>query len=147
MTLHQSDVTVTTHVVGFALTPAQTELVRCIAEQGGRPALWGGNAQELRGGHHLRLAGRSGMPVTPAPAVAAPPLSPGAIQTLAYHQLTTWDTGVATGGERDPILSDDGQAIAFTRDPGSGDPAGPGHLRHQRRRLEASTRSMPTRTR
>jgi hypothetical protein len=33
--LQQADVRVTTHVVGFALTPEQTEQVGCIAEQGG----------------------------------------------------------------------------------------------------------------
>ena len=31
--LHQREITV--HVVGFALTPLQTEPVRCVAEQGG----------------------------------------------------------------------------------------------------------------
>lgn len=33
--LHAADIGLTTHVVGFALTPEQQEAVRCIAEQGG----------------------------------------------------------------------------------------------------------------
>jgi hypothetical protein len=33
--LHAADISVTTHVVGFALTPRQQESVRCIAEEGG----------------------------------------------------------------------------------------------------------------
>jgi Tol biopolymer transport system component len=51
----------------------------------------------------------------------APPASLADIHTLAYHQLTTWTTGVVTAGERAPLLSDNGQTIAFTRDPGSGE--------------------------
>lgn len=33
--LHAADIGLTTHVVGFALTPGQQEAVRCIAEEGG----------------------------------------------------------------------------------------------------------------
>jgi hypothetical protein len=126
--LHQADVTVTTHVVGFALTPEQTELVRCVAEEGGGQLFGAENAEEL--GQALTTAlGEAGVPVTPAPVQqVAAPASLADIHTLAYHQLTTWTTGVDPGGERAPILSDDGQTIAFTRDPGSGDPANPNRI-------------------
>lgn len=45
--LKQGDTAVTTHVVGFALTPEQADLVSCIAEQGGGLNLGAANAQEL----------------------------------------------------------------------------------------------------
>jgi hypothetical protein len=50
------------------------------------------------------------------------------IETLVYHEITRWETGVNTRGEESPILSDDGQVIAFSRSPGSGDPANPNKL-------------------
>ena len=37
--LRQAGISVTTHVVGFALTEQQTTQVRCIAEQGGDSSL------------------------------------------------------------------------------------------------------------
>ena len=45
--LAQGETAVTTHVVGFALTQQQAELVSCIAEQGGGLNLSAANAQEL----------------------------------------------------------------------------------------------------
>ncbi len=45
--IKQGDTAVTTHVVGFALTPEQADLVSCIAEQGGGLNLGAANAQEL----------------------------------------------------------------------------------------------------
>jgi len=45
--IKQGDTAVTTHVVGFALTPEQAGLVNCIAEQGGGLNLGAANAQEL----------------------------------------------------------------------------------------------------
>ena len=126
--LHQGNVSVTTHVVGFALTPEQTELVRCVAEEGGGQLFGAENAEQL--GQALTTAlGEAGVPVTPGPVPqVAAPASLADIRTLAYHQLTTWTTGVDSVGERAPILSDDGQTIAFTRDPGSGDPANPNRI-------------------
>jgi Tol biopolymer transport system component len=108
------------------LTPQQTELVRCVAEEGGGQLFGAENAAEL--GQALTTAlGETGVPVTPAPQLPAPS-SLADIRTLTYHQLTQWITGVDPAGERAPILSDDGQVIAFTRDPGSGDPANPNRI-------------------
>ncbi len=45
--LNQGDADVTTHVVGFALTEAQAELIDCIAEEGGGLNLRANNALEL----------------------------------------------------------------------------------------------------
>jgi Tol biopolymer transport system component len=47
------------------------------------------------------------------------------IETLAYHEITRWETGVNTRGDESPIVSDDGDVIAFSRSPGTGDPATP----------------------
>jgi hypothetical protein len=131
-TLHQSDVSVTTHVVGFALNPQQTELVRCIAEQGGGQLFGADDADELGTaiGSALEGVGVSITPVAiPATAPAVPPAIPALplaeIHTLAYHQLTQWTTGANDRGEEAPILSDDGQRIAFARAPGTTDPANP----------------------
>ena len=133
--LHQSDVTVTTHVVGFALNPQQTELVRCIAEQGGGQLFGADDAAELGTaiGSALEGVGVSITPVAvPATVPAVPPAAPtvplSEIRTLAYHQLTQWTTGANQRGEEAPILSDDGQRIAFARAPGTADPANPNRI-------------------
>lgn len=120
--LHQGNVSVTTHVVGFALTPEQTDLVRCVAEQGGGQLFGANNAEEL--GQAITSAlGEAGVPVTPPPDLqVAAPAALADIRTLVYHQITAWEQGVDGGGDRAPILSDDGQVIAFTRLPAAGDP-------------------------
>src|SRR5688572_29691876 len=108
--LHQSAVTVTTHVVGFALTPEQTELVRCVAEEGGGQLFGAGNAEELNTalGEALEGVGVTLTPVAIPPAAPAVPLTE--IRTLAYHQLTGWQTplfgrGIEVGSETAPIIS------------------------------------------
>jgi hypothetical protein len=123
--LRQAGIAVTTHVVGFALTPQQTEQVSCIAEQGGGQLFGAGNAGELSTalGEALEGVGVSITPVAIPPAPSAVPLAE--IRTLAYHQLTGWQTplferGIEVGGETAPILSDDGQRIAFGNHPGEG---------------------------
>jgi hypothetical protein len=50
------------------------------------------------------------------------------LRTLVYHELTAWDAGVNDGHEQAPIVSDDGETIAFARAPGSGDPANPNRI-------------------
>jgi hypothetical protein len=126
--LHQSAVTVTTHVVGFALNPQQTELVSCIAEQGGGQLFGADDAAELGTAIGSALEG-VGVTITPVAIPTAAPLVPlTEIRTLAYHQLTQWTTGANQRGEEAPILSDDGQRIAFARAPGTGDPANPNRI-------------------
>ena len=134
-TLHQGDVSVTTHVVGFALNPQQTELVRCIAEQGGGQLFGANDAAELGTAIGSALEG-VGVTITPVAIPATVPAVPSAapavpltdIRTLAYHQLTQWTTGANQRGEEAPILSDDGQRIAFARAPGTADPANPNRI-------------------
>ncbi|MBA2597589.1 MAG: VWA domain-containing protein, partial [Chloroflexia bacterium] len=126
--LHQSAVTVTTHVVGFALNPQQTELVRCIAEQGGGQLFGADDAAGLGTAIGSALEG-VGVSITPAaiPAVAAPvPLAE--VRTLGYHQITAWSVGANDRGEESPIISDDGQRIAFARALGIQDPANPNRI-------------------
>jgi Ca-activated chloride channel homolog len=86
--LHQAGISVTTHVVGFALTPQQTEQVSCIAEQGGGQLFGADNAQQLGSALSSAMAatGVIGTPMPLTPVAAAPPLAD--IRTLAYHQLT-----------------------------------------------------------
>lgn len=130
--LHQSGVSVTTHVVGFALTPQQTEQVSCIAEQGGGQLFGADNAAELGSaiGSALEGAGVSITPVVIAPVTPPTPLTE--IRLLAYHQISAWTVGpdVSSGGPPDvlPVLSDDGQRIVFTRAPGTMDPATPNRI-------------------
>lgn len=57
---------------------------------------------------------------------AAPSLDE--ITTIAYHEINRWETWINAGGPQSPILSDDGQTIAFARAPGSGDPATPNRI-------------------
>lgn len=117
-TLHQSDVAVITHVVGFALTPEQTEVVRCVAEQGGGQLFGADNAQELGEALTGALAG-VGLAPTPAPQPSLPPPVPLAdIHNLVYHQLTALTPDTRTGGDEAPLLSDDGQRIVFGTHPG-----------------------------
>jgi hypothetical protein len=127
--LHQAGISVTTHVVGFALTPQQTEQVSCIAEQGGGQLFGADNAQQLGSALSSAMAAtgvtRTPMPLTPV--AAPPPLAD--IRTLVYHQLTQWTTPTNTRGEEAPILSEDGQRIAFARAPGAKeDPANPNRI-------------------
>jgi Mg-chelatase subunit ChlD len=127
--LHQAGISVTTHVVGFALTDQQTTQVRCIAEQGGGQLFGADNAQQLGSALSSAMAatGVSGTPLPLTPVAATSPLAD--IRTLAYHQLTSWTTGANDRGEEAPILSDDGQRIAFARAPGAmGDPANPNRI-------------------
>lgn len=122
--LRAADVSVTTHVVGFALTSEQTELVRCVAEEGGGQLFGADNPQEL--GQALTGAlGAAGVAVTPAPQVVPAPPPLATIRTLGYHQLTAWSAEQLPGyipdyPEQTPILSDDGQRIAFGVHPGEG---------------------------
>lgn len=126
--LHRAGISVTTHVVGFALTPEQTEQVRCIAEQGGGQLFGADDAAGLGTAIGSALEG-VGLGVTPVPPTpVAPPLPLSEVRTLAYHQLTAWSAAVNDRGEEAPILSDDGQRIAFTRAPGSMDPANPNRI-------------------
>jgi Tol biopolymer transport system component len=127
--LQQSAVTVTTHVVGFALNPQQTELVSCIAEQGGGQLFGADDAAGLGTAIGSALEG-VGVSITPVaiPPTASPAVPLAEIRTLAYHQLTQWTTEANQRGEEAPILSDDGQRIAFARAPGSGDPANPNRI-------------------
>jgi dipeptidyl aminopeptidase/acylaminoacyl peptidase len=122
---HQADISVITHVVGFALNPQQTELVRCVAEEGGGQLFGADNATELSTALTTAL-GDVGVPVTPIPVAPVPAAVPLAdIGTLAYHQLTAWSTTSLPGYipdylEQVPILSDDGERIAFGVHPGEG---------------------------
>jgi hypothetical protein len=127
--LRQAGIAVTTHVVGFALTPQQTEQVSCIAEQGGGQLFGANNAQQLGSALSSAMAatGVTGTPLPLTPVAAAPPLAD--IRTLAYHQLTQWTTAVNDRSEESPLLSDDGQRIAFARAPGAvDDPANPNRI-------------------
>jgi dipeptidyl aminopeptidase/acylaminoacyl peptidase len=62
----------------------------------------------------------------PAAGAAAAPLAE--MHTLAYHQITAWSAAANDRGEEAPILSDDGQRIAFARAPGTEDPANPNRI-------------------
>ncbi|MBA2445847.1 MAG: PD40 domain-containing protein [Nocardioidaceae bacterium] len=118
----------TTHVVGFALTPQQTDLVRCVAEEGGGQLFGAANAQQLSGAltSAIAAAGVTGTP-GPLPPVTAPaPLAD--VRTLAYHQITSWSAAANERGEEAPILSDDGQRLTFARAPGTGDAANPNRI-------------------
>lgn len=50
------------------------------------------------------------------------------IERMAYHEITRWEVNVNTRANEAPILSDDGQTIAFSRSPGSGDPTTPNKI-------------------
>ena len=127
--LHESNVAVITHVVPFALTEQEIAQVRCIAEEGGGQLFGADNAQQLGSALTSALAatGVTGTPLPLTPVAAAPPLAE--VRTLAYHQLTQWTAAVNDRGEESPLLSDDGQRIAFTRAPGAmDDPANPNRI-------------------
>src|SRR6478609_4793717 len=48
--------------------------------------------------------------------------------TLVYHEITGFTVSPTGGGEQAPILSDDGQHIAFGIAPGTEDPANPNRI-------------------
>src|SRR5215213_2119961 len=86
--LHQTDVTVTTHVVGFALTPEQTDLVRCVAEEGGGQLFGAADAEGLSSALGAALAGVGIAPASGSAPPSTPTLPLTDVRTLAYHQLT-----------------------------------------------------------
>lgn len=59
---------------------------------------------------------------------ATPPGAPGVDRTLVYRDITAWTDAIQTSGESAPLLSDDGQHVAYTISPGSGDPATPNQI-------------------
>jgi Mg-chelatase subunit ChlD len=90
--LHQRDITV--HVVGFALTPQQTELVRCVAEQGGGQLFGADDAPQLDSAVGSAIAA-TGVDLTPPP-TATPEATVTTIAAGECRWDGTWGTSYGT---------------------------------------------------
>ena len=100
--------------------------------EGGGQLFGADDAQQLGDGAALGL-GRVGVAPTPP---AGPARSPflADIHTPGLPPAHAWTTPVLTSGDQAPILSDDGQRIAFGTHPGTSTrPTRQSHLRHERR--------------
>ena len=113
--LHAADITVTTHVVGFALTDEQHEAVRCIAEEGGGQLFTAEDADSLSA---AVFAAFTQVEATPAPIEVATETEVGGyVGGNAFALLeegTAGDLSVVAAG----LDVDDNLALVIRNDTG-----------------------------